>query len=200
MAGLIGVFGGTFDPPHYGHLILAEEAREALHLERVLWVVTSRPPHKPHQPVTAIDERLALVQAAIAENPAFAISLADVERPAPHYAVGTLRWLQARHPEAGLVYLMGSDSLRDLPNWHAPQEFIEACTAVAVMRRPGAEVDLVRLERLIPGLRLRVRYFDAPLLSLSAQEVRRRVRLGRSYRYLVPPAVAALIEARGLYR
>ena len=150
MAGLIGVFGGTFDPPHYGHLILAEEARQALHLERVLWVVTSRPPHKPHQPVTAVDERLALVQAAIAGNPAFAISLADVERPAPHYAVGTLRWLQARHPDAGLVYLMGSNSLRDLPSWHAPQEFIEACTAVAVMRRPGAEVDLVRLERTHP--------------------------------------------------
>jgi nicotinate-nucleotide adenylyltransferase len=200
MAGLIGVFGGTFDPPHYGHLILAEEARHALHLEQVLWVVTARPPHKPRQPVTPVDVRLALVQAAIAGNPAFALSLADVERPAPHYAVGTLYWLQARHPEAGLVYLMGSDSLRDLPNWHAPREFIEACTAIAVMRRPGAEVDLVRLERLVPGLRLRVRYFDAPLLSLSAQEVRRRVHAGRSYRYLVPPAVADLIAELGLYR
>jgi nicotinate-nucleotide adenylyltransferase len=194
MAGLIGVFGGTFDPPHFGHLILAEEARQALHLERVLWVVTARPPHKPQQPVTPVEDRLAM------DNPAFEVSLADVERPVPHYAVGTLRWLQARHPLAGLVYLMGSDSLRDLPNWHEPQEFIEACTAIAVMRRPGADVDLIRLERLLPGLRLRVRYFDAPLLSLSAKEVRRRVREGRSYRYLVPPAVAELIVERGLYR
>jgi nicotinate-nucleotide adenylyltransferase len=200
MAGLIGVFGGTFDPPHYGHLILAEEARQALHLERVLWVVTARPPHKPQTPITPVEDRLDLVRRAIAGNAAFEVSLADVDRPMPHYAVGTLRWLRVRHPDAGLVYLMGSDSLRDLPNWHAPQEFIEACTAIAVMRRPGAEVDLIHLERQLPGLRLRLRYFDAPLLSLSAREVRRRVRENRSYRYLVPPDVAAFIAERGLYR
>jgi len=200
MAGLIGVFGGTFDPPHLGHLILAEAGRQALGLDRVLWVVTAQPPHKPKEARTPVDTRLALVEAAIAGNPGFQVSRADVDRPPPHYAVGTLEWLRAQQPAAQFAYLMGEDSLRDLPTWHKPQEFVLACDVIGVMERSGAEPDVADLEALLPGLTARVRFFRAPIIDIASHDLRRRVHAGESIRYLVPEAVARLIEGRGLYR
>jgi len=200
MAGLIGVFGGTFDPPHLGHLILAEAGRQALGLDRVLWVVTAQPPHKPKEARTPVDTRLALVEAAIAGNPGFQVSRADVDRPPPHYAVGTLEWLRAQQPAAQFAYLMGEDSLRDLPTWHMPQEFVLACDVIGVMERSGAEPDVADLETLLPGLTARVRFFRAPIIDIASHELRRRVHAGESIRYLVPEAVARIIEGQGLYR
>jgi nicotinate-nucleotide adenylyltransferase len=200
MAGLVGVFGGTFDPPHLGHLILADEGRGALGLEKVLWVVTGVPPHKPDSPRSPLDLRLRMVQAAISGNPGFEISRADIDRPAPHYAVGTLAWLRQRMPEARFIYLIGSDSLRDLATWHTPREFLAACEALGVMRRPGVSVDLPTLEAQIPGLEAKMRAFDAPLVAISGHDIRERVRRGAPYRYLVPPAVAEIIHEERLYR
>jgi nicotinate-nucleotide adenylyltransferase len=200
MAGLTGVFGGTFDPPHLGHLILAEAGRLALGLDRVLWVVTALPPLKPDSGRTPVEARLALVEAAIAGNPAFEISRADVDRPPPHYAVGTLEWLRVRQPAARFAYLMGEDSLRDLPKWHTPQQFVLACDVIGVMERGGAEPDLASLETALPGLAARVRFFRAPAVDIASNELRRRVHAGESIRYLVPQAVAEIIEGQGLYR
>ncbi len=200
MARLIGVFGGTFDPPHLGHLILADQGRRALGLEKVLWVVTGQQPLKPDEPITRLELRLAMVEAAIADNPAFEISRADIDRPGPHYSVGTLHWLSARLPGAELTYLMGADSLRDLPTWHTPVEFVQACAALGVMRRPGVEADLDALEAAIPGLKAKTRLFDAPAVDISASDIRRRVHLGESYRYLVHSGVAEFIRRQGLYR
>lgn len=199
MAGLTGVFGGTFDPPHLGHSILSDEARAELGLDQVLWVVTGQPPHKVDRAVTDIETRWAMAEAAVADEPAFQLSRADVDRPAPHYALGTLAWLRRRGHEH-LAYIMGSDSLRDLPNWHEPQAFAEACDQIAVMRRPGSSVDLDDLERLIPGLTSKVRLLDAPYVGITGHDIRRRVKEDRAYRYLVRPGVAQYIKESGLYR
>ena len=114
----VGIFGGTFDPPHVGHLILAEECRTQLRLDRLLWVVTNQPPHKLDQTLSPVEKRVEMVQLSIAGNSHFELSRVDIDRPGPHYAVDTVRLLQEQLPEAELFYLMGGDSLHDLPTWH----------------------------------------------------------------------------------
>ena len=196
---MIGVFGGTFDPPHVGHLILADEARAALGLERVLWVVTGVPPHKPRPPQAPLEGRLEMVAAAIAGEDGFEISRADVDRPPPHYALGTLTWLRERWPGRDFAYLMGSDSLADLPRWHRPAEFLAACAALGVMVRPGGAWDLEALEKELPGIRAKCRFFEAPQVGISARDIRRRVAEGAPYSYLVPRAVGEVLRVLGLY-
>lgn len=200
MAGLIGVFGGTFDPPHWGHLVLADEARAVLGLERVLWVVAGVPPHKQGWSVTPPEVRVRLVEAAIRDNEAFVLSRVDLDRPGPHYTVDTLRLLRGRYPRSGLALILGSDSLADLPTWHRPTEILAQCEVLGVMRRPGAQVDLEALEKELPGLAKKVRFFEAPFIGVSGRDIRARVREGRPYRYLMPPAVLEVIEREGLYR
>ncbi|MCX6070831.1 MAG: nicotinate-nucleotide adenylyltransferase [Chloroflexi bacterium] len=200
MAGLIGVFGGTFDPPHLGHLILAESGRQALGLDKVQWVVTAQPPHKPNENRTPVELRLEMVAAAIQGNEAFEISRVDVDRPPPHYAVDTLRLLAAARPDASFAYLLGEDSLRDLPVWHRPQQLVQACDVFGVMERSGAEPDLADLEKVLPGLSARVRFFRAPIIDIASRDLRRRVLAGESIRYLVPEGVEQIIRRDGLYR
>lgn len=200
MARLIGVFGGTFDPPHFGHLRLAGEARRTLLLEKVLWVVTAFPPLKPNPPIASIDLRLEMVRAALDGEPAFELSLADVDRPAPHYAVGTLEWLRARDPSAQFAYIMGSDSLSNLPAWHDPRRFLDLCWRLAVLLRPGARPDMAALEAELPGITAKVTWVEGTLIDVSASEIRRRVRADLPFRHLVPPKVAELIEASGVYQ
>jgi nicotinate-nucleotide adenylyltransferase len=200
MAGLIGVLGGTFDPPHMGHLILADIGKWVLELERVLWVVTAQPPHKPDAPISPIEDRIAMVEMTIMDNPAFELSLADIERPGPHYAIDTIRWLAERYQGAHFAYLMGADSLNDLPTWHNPLGFLEVCGVLGVMRRPGIEVNMQALESELPGVTGKVTFFDAPLIGCSARDIRRRVRNGEPFRYLLPPGIANFVEEKGLYR
>lgn len=197
----IGIFGGTFDPPHLGHLILAAEAIHQLRLERLLFVLTPDPPHKRDRSISVIEHRLAMLQAAIGDDPAFELSRVEIDRPGPHYAVDTVRLLQAEYPQAQLVYLMGGDSLRELPlNWHRPAEFVEACHALGVMRRPGDQIDMDALEAALPGLSAKVRFMQAPLLEIASRQIRRRVAQGRPYRYYLPPAVYEIIQRNGLYK
>jgi nicotinate-nucleotide adenylyltransferase len=196
----IGVFGGTFDPPHLGHLILAAEARYQLDLVRVLWVLTPDPPHKQGIRITAWTIRRELVRAAIEEDDSFELSEVDIARPPPHYAYETLHILRARHPEMELVFLMGGDSLRDLPAWEQPLEFLSACDAVGVMRRPADQVDLPSLEARLPGISSKVRFVDAPLLEISGSEIRRRAAANEPIRYYLPQPVYRLICDWKLYR
>ncbi len=195
-----GIFGGTFDPPHIAHLILAEEAYVQLRLDRVLWIVTPEPPHKRGQPLTPWPLRVRLVQAAVSDNPAFEVSLLEGERPGPHYAVETMRILRRRYPHATLVYLMGGDSLATLPSWYRPQEFVELCDEIGVLRRPYDAADLDALEAELPGLAAKVRFLETPLLDISASDIRQRVAQGRPYRYFVHPGVAQLIQSLALYQ
>lgn len=196
----IGVFGGTFDPPHVGHLILAAEAQDQLRLDRLLWVLTPDPPHKLDQTISPLAVRLQLLLAAISENPSFELCRVDMDRPGPHYAVDTVKILQDQHPSAEIFYLIGGDSLHDLPAWYHPQRLIELIHGLGVMRRPGDQVDLRELEQKIPGLTAKICFIEAPLLEISARQIRQRVAEGRAYRYYVPPAVYRLIEELGIYR
>ncbi|MEW6650635.1 MAG: nicotinate-nucleotide adenylyltransferase [Chloroflexota bacterium] len=196
----LGVFGGTFDPPHVGHLILASEAVEQLRLDRLLWVLTPDPPHKQGQVISSLEARLKLVQAAIGDNPCFELSLIEVDRPGPHYALDTVRLLKQAFEDARIFYLIGGDSLRDLPGWHRPGDLIAEISTLGVVRRPGDQIDLSRLEQAVPGLSARIEFIDAPLMEISAREIRQRVAEGRHYRYYLPPAVYTIIEQMGLYR
>ncbi len=196
----LGIFGGTFDPPHLGHLILAMECRWQLALDTVLWVLTPNPPHKPDQPISPAKTRQSLVLAAIGDDPAFALSTIDLDRPPPHYALDTMQLVRRAYPHEFLVYLMGGDSLADLPEWYQPQEFVAACDAIGVMRRPGETTsDTSQLES-VPGLTAKVNFVEAPLLEISSSEIRRRLASNLPYRYYLPPAVFARIENRKLYR
>ncbi len=142
----IGIFGGTFDPPHIGHLILAAEAHAQLGLDRLLWVLTPDPPHKQDRVITLLEHRLAMVRLALADAPEFELSTVEMDRPGPHYALDTVKIIADQNPGANLVYLMGGDSLRDLPLWHRPADFVKACHFIGVMRRPGDNIYLAGLE------------------------------------------------------
>lgn len=196
----LGIFGGTFDPPHIGHLILASEAFHQLELERVLWVLTPHPPHKRDQTISSLEQRLELVQAAVEPDPHFELSRVDIDRQPPYYAADTVELMRAQYPDAELIYLLGGDSLHDLPIWHDPRRFVRACDEIGVMRRPGDEVDLVRLEQQLPGLTARLRFFDTPLIGISATGIRRRIAENLPFRYFVPLPVYRLIATQDFYK
>ncbi|MEJ2598783.1 MAG: nicotinate-nucleotide adenylyltransferase [Anaerolineales bacterium] len=205
MAGLepplrLGVFGGTFDPPHHAHRILAAEALEQLNLARVLWVLTPNPPHKVDVRITPLEHRLAMLQAALAGEDRFELSHADIDRPPPHYALGTLQALRSLYPHARLVFLMGGDSLRDLPTWHAAQAFLQACDELGVMQRASGRLELQALEQVLPGLQAKLRWIETPRIEISASWIRERIHRGKTYRYYIPQAVFEIIEKRGLFK
>jgi nicotinate-nucleotide adenylyltransferase len=194
----LGVVGGTFDPPHCGHLVLAENGRVQLRLGRVLFVLAGQPPHKPDRPIAPAHHRVAMVEAAVADNPAFALSRVDLDRPGPHYTVDMLALLQCEYPGAELFFLMGGDSLAQFLAWRDPASIVRQAW-LAVMRRPGYEPGLAALERAVPGLRERLVWLDAPYLDIAASDLRRRARDGLPLRYLVPPAVEAYVRQHRLY-
>ncbi len=194
----IGVLGGTFDPPHFGHLRLAEAAQAQLRLGEVLWVVTADPPHKQGSPLSPVADRLAMVEAMIAEQPGYIISRVDIDRPGPHWAADTVRLLAGEFPGDELIYLMGGDSLRDLPTWGRPLEFLSYCS-LGVLRRPGDAIDLPALEQKLPGLTAKVAFVEAPPLIISSNEIRRRLQNGETIADLVPEAVTRIIHKRRLY-
>ena len=196
---LLGLFGGTFDPPHIGHLILSAETHAQLSLDRLLWVVTPDPPHKQGQPITPLEHRLAMVKLAISDDRHFELSSVEMDRHGPHYALDTVKIISEQYPSADLVYLMGGDSLRDLPSWHRPADLVAALRFIGVMRRPGDSIDLPALENTIPGLIAKVRFVDAPLLDIAAHEIRQRVANGCPFRYFLPPAVYEYIVEHNLY-
>jgi nicotinate-nucleotide adenylyltransferase len=195
----IGIFGGTFDPPHLGHLILASEARAQLQLSRLLWVLTSIPPHKTEQPISPLDDRLAMLKLALEDEPGFELSSVDMDRPGPQYTLDTINLLAQIYPEAELIPLVGGDSLRDLPTWHNPVELAAACQEIGVMRRPGDSIDLSSLENEIPGISAKVRFVDAPLLEIASHEIRQRARQGLPFRYYLLPPVYQYIIRHKLY-
>ena len=194
-----GLLGGSFDPPHIGHLILAEEARDQLDLSVVFLVPAGQPPHKMDRAMTPVADRVAMTELAIAGNPAFRLSRVDADRPGPHYTIDLVRLVREQLPEdAELFFLMGFDSLRDLPTWREPARLIRSVQLVA-LTRPDVPIDWESLEASLPGVRERVTLLDMPELEIASNDIRRRVREGRSIRYMVPDAVREYIEAQGLY-
>jgi len=196
----IGIFGGTFDPPHLGHLILASEARAQLSLTRLLWVLTPISPHKIHKPITSVAHRLEMVQCAISDEPTFELSTLEFDRPAPQYTVDTLELLHQQRPVADLVLLIGADALRGFAAWRRPADVVAACREIGVMRRPGESVHLSALEAALPGIQDKVRFVEAPLLQISSSEIRRRIGEGLEFRYFLPAPVYEYIQSHQLYR
>ena len=195
----LGIFGGTFNPPHIGHQILAAEAYDQLSLDRVLWVLTPNPPHKQDHVVSPLKKRLQMIEAAIADNVFFELSQVEIDRPPPHYAVDTVKILAQQYPNAELYYLVGGDSLIDIHTWHIPDEFVLACDGIGIMCRPGEEIELRNLETQTPGISEKLYFIDAPLLEISSSKIRKRVRRGETYRYYVPPKIYRLIHEQRLY-
>ncbi len=190
----VGIFGGSFNPPHTAHLIVAELVREAGGLDRVLWIPAARPPHKPEADLADADHRLAMTRLAVAGNPAFDVSDLELRRTGPSYTVDTLRALQTAHPDVAFTLILGGDSFRDFATWRDPDEIARRVTLL-VYDRPGSTYEAVP-ERF----RARARFVETPLLAISGTDIRRRVREGRTIRYLVPEPVRQYITAHGLYR
>jgi nicotinate-nucleotide adenylyltransferase len=199
MDGMIGIFGGTFDPPHLGHSILAVEAVEAFSLKLLLWILTASPPHKPDGTRASTEDRIDMVQAAVRMDERFELSRADIDRPPPHYAVGTVTWLKERYPGESFLYLIGGDSLEKLSTWYQPHAFLDQIDVLCAMPRPGSTLNLDVLEEQLPGILGKLHILDAPLVDISASEIRSRVRNGRAYQHLLLPEVADLIARRGLF-
>jgi nicotinate-nucleotide adenylyltransferase len=197
----VGILGGTFDPIHLGHLLMAESAREILELRQVLFVPAGDPPHKQELPITPACHRQAMVELALAHNPFFELSPVDLDRSGPHYSTETVQLLQKRYdlPPELCYFIIGSDSLQDLPTWHRPAELIKICR-LAVARRPGSVPDLTSLEATLPGLSDQLTWVEMPLVGISASDIRARVRAGQSIRYQVPDGVGEYIQKHQLYR
>ena len=195
----IGVLGGTFHPPQYGAVIRPGSARHAVGLEKVLFVPAGDPPHKRDTTRESAEHRVSMLARALPDDPRFVISRADLDRPGPHYTIDMLAILQEEHPEAALYFVMGGDSLRDLPSWHHPEVLIERCT-LAVMQRPNIEVHAHMHDDSLPGLPDRAVFIDGPRIGTPASDVARWIARGQSVRYLLPPLVLDYIEEHGLYR
>jgi nicotinate-nucleotide adenylyltransferase len=194
----LGLFGGTFDPIHLGHLILAEQCREACELDRVWFIVAGAPPHKP-EGRTAVSDRLEMVRIATAGHPAFEVSDIEAKRPGPHYSVVTLEEIHHDRPGDELFFLIGADSLADLPHWREPDRIARLATIV-VVNRPGIAPELTdRLPDLGPDAKP-IMSVAVPPIGISSHDLRRRLAEGRSVRYQIPRGVEAYIETQRLYR
>jgi nicotinate-nucleotide adenylyltransferase len=200
----LGLFGGTFDPIHLGHLVLAEQCREACGLDRVWFVVAGSPPHKPGER-TAVAHRLEMARVATAGHPAFEVSEIEAHRPGPHYSVETLAGVRRDRPGDDIFFIIGADSLADLPCWRQPEEIARLATVV-VVNRPGLDHNLnpdpakpPSLPDFGPGTHP-LRSVTIPPIGIASHDLRGRLAEGRSVRYLVPRGVEAYIDAHGLYR
>ncbi|MBX3026730.1 nicotinate-nucleotide adenylyltransferase [bacterium] len=212
----LGIFGGTFDPIHLGHLRCAEEAREQLGLDHILFIPAADPPHKPQRRITPATHRLAMVRLATAGNPRFRVSDIEIERRGPSYTVDTLRSLRLRlGPTARLVLLLGLDAFRDIGTWKDYRTLFTLADCAVWTRPPGARGRPRALlpvaargdfcyaddqTTLIHRTGTRIQFLTVTALDISASNIRQRLRSGRSVRYLLPPAVERHVLREGLYR
>ena len=197
----IGVFGGTFDPIHIGHLLIAEEARLRLGLSQVIFVPAGEPWLKEHRIISSGEHRLEMIRLAIAANPFFRASTVDLERPGPSYTVDTLTDLgRELGEEANFYFILGLDALVEFSTWREPERIVQVCHLVAARRPEARDLDLESLDRSIPGISHRVIILDNPLIDMSSSEIRERVAKGLPITDLVSDAVGRYIREQGLYK
>jgi nicotinate-nucleotide adenylyltransferase len=199
----VGIFGGTFDPVHYGHLLLAETCREQCRLDHVLFLPAAIPPHKQEWRLTPADRRVEMLRLAIIGHEAFSVSELEIRRGGVTYTVDTLTALREQQPQDELFFLMGADSLRDLPTWREAARICSLAVPVVVRRRHTPEPDFGVLAGLVPAERLqeiRRHQVQMPLVDFSSTAIRQAVAAGHSIRYQTPRAVEMTIQTQGLYR
>ena len=199
----VGVFGGTFDPIHLGHLILAEQCRDQAKLDQVLFVPALLPPHKQQQPLTPFAQRVELLTLAISGHAAFRVEDMEEERSGPSYTVDTLTQLQRERPGDDLSFIIGSDSLHDLRIWHQPRRILELAALLVVARAGFSTFSAKELKatlQLDDDFSLRYQMVEAPLVAIASRDIRQHIAEGRSVRYMIPRAVEAYIQEKGLYR
>jgi nicotinate-nucleotide adenylyltransferase len=199
----VGIFGGTFNPIHTGHLVVAQDALEALRLDSVMFLPCANPPHKSPESLAPASQRLQMIRAAIKGDDRFSVSDIEIKRGGKSYSVDTVRELRRRHPRTDWFFIIGSDSFKDLHGWREIETLSRLCEFV-VVARPTFDMRKMTAGRI--GLdaatfkRVSRHQLRAHLVDISSTEIRERVRAGKSIRYLVPPAVAAHIKKNSLYR
>jgi len=197
----VGIMGGTFDPPHVAHLIIAELARVRLELDKIVFIPAGDPWMKSAHVITSAEKRVEMVGLAIDSNPAFSMSLIEVNQPGPTYTIDTIELLSDEAGiDAGLFLLLGWDSMSDLPSWKAPYRISKMARIVAFPRPGFGKPDPAVLEKAMPGSDERIVYMDEPYLSISATCIRQRVKEQKSVRYLVPDTVGQYIVEHNLYK
>ncbi len=197
----IGVLGGTFDPVHRAHIAVAEAARDALTLDRVLLVPAGRPMSRPDHPVAPDKDRVAMLRLAVKGKPGLEVSTIEMERPGPTYTVDSIAQLRKYYgPETGIYFILGCDSLVQLPEWKDPARLVAACRLVAVPRPGCQRPDLKKLERKIPGISKSVIFLKEPNMDVSATEIREKAERGEPIADLVPVPVADYIIKHRLYQ
>jgi nicotinate-nucleotide adenylyltransferase len=194
----LGLLGGTFNPPHLGHLVCAQEACAQLGLEHVLWMPVYSPPHKDVPDDPGVEVRVELCRRAVAGDERFSVSRIEADVPGRSYTVDTLRRLHESRPEDDLTFIMGGDMAHALPTWHQPEAVLALATLAVAERSGVGRADIMEHLAGLAGAD-RIRFFDMPRLDISSSEIRRRVATGRPIRYLVPDGVAAYISSEGLY-
>jgi nicotinate-nucleotide adenylyltransferase len=195
----VGLLGGTFNPPHLGHLVCAQEAHAQLGLDRVLLVPTRVPPHKVMEVEPGVGHRVAMCEAAVAGDPRLGVSLVDVRRDGPSFTIDTLKALHADAPGDELTFIVGGDMALSLPAWREPEGVLALAALAVAGRAGGSRRDIEDRLAGIPGHPHQVEFFDMPRLDISSSSIRARVAAGLPIRYLVPDAVAAYIEREDLY-
>ncbi|HUS88007.1 MAG TPA: nicotinate-nucleotide adenylyltransferase [Desulfosporosinus sp.] len=196
----LGIMGGTFDPIHYGHLVAAEMARNKFNLSKVLFIPSGKPPHKIRRDVSAANLRYEMVELAIQDNPAFAISALELERKGPSYTVDTLRVLRRTWPEHELYFITGTDALLEIFSWREAEEILTMIQFIGAAR-PGFDASdfLLKVQQEHSETQGRIHYLEVPALAISSTDIRSRVRHGQPIRYLLPEPVRLFIQQHGLY-
>jgi nicotinate-nucleotide adenylyltransferase len=204
MAARIGLYGGSFDPIHCGHLIVARAIGERLNLARVIFLPSARPPHKGESDLASPEHRSAMVELAIRDEPLFELSDVDLKREGPSYTIATIAEFRRKFgPSAALHWIIGADSLDDLTTWHRAGDLVDACTVVTAARCGWETVDWEKLQAALGETRvtkLRTGIVSTPVMDISSTDIRRRVGEGKSIRFMVPDCVRAYITEDGLYR
>ena len=195
----LGILGGTFDPPHFGHLRMAEAALAQLSLDKVLFAPVGVQPLKQEERSSTPEHRARMVELAIANDPRFALSRADLDRSGPHYTIDLLTIIQQQYPDAALWFIMGEDSLSDLLRWRDPAQLIQLAR-LAVLRRPDVQPDWPALERELPDLRAHIDWIEHGEIDISATDIRERIQQGVPIDALVPSEVIEFIRAQRLYQ
>lgn len=190
----VGIFGGAFNPPHIAHLIIADTVRDHYNLDTVLWIPSYQPPHKRPETLISFEHRFTMTRLATQDNPGFEVSDIECRLGGVSYTVATLRALQEENPDIEYSLIIGGDSMQTFDSWSEPEEILDRVRLI-VFNRPGYSLSNLKHYRSD-----RISIFEAPLLEISARNIRVRRKEGKSIRYLVPRPVYDYIEANGLYK